>query len=99
MASTVRPHVAPHRNLFLLSLALSYGSVVDAQAVALSRIRDDGEWYATASQQFITDMRQVTRTLRAPEIPDAARPSAQQGCTKLPTFYRHGRGRDTYPLG
>lgn len=68
-ASRVRPHVPlPHRNLALLSLALSYGAVVNADAVALSIIRDDGDWYASASQQFIDSMRQLSVVLSASAI-------------------------------
>ncbi len=67
--SRVRPHVPlPHRNLVLLSLALSYGSLVNADSVALSIIRDDADWYATGSQAFIDSLLQVTGLLRAPAI-------------------------------
>ncbi len=69
LASRARPHVPlPHRNLVLLSLALSYGSVVNADSIALSIIRDDGDWYATGSKAFIDSLLQVTGLLRAPDI-------------------------------
>lgn len=64
-----KPHVpVPHRNLVLVSLALSYAASVEAAAVALSVIRDDVDWYASASLGFLEALRELARTLDAATI-------------------------------
>jgi 7-cyano-7-deazaguanine synthase len=61
---SVKPHIpVPHRNLVVLSLALSYASVAGASALALGVIRDDIDGYPSASLPFLEAFRQLASTL------------------------------------
>lgn len=61
---SMKPHIPlPHRNLVVLSLALSYVTVVGAKAVALGVIRDDIGGYPSASLPFLDAFHELTLTL------------------------------------
>jgi 7-cyano-7-deazaguanine synthase len=53
----------PHRNLVVLSLALSYVALVGANALALGVIRDDVDRYPSASLPFLRVFRELALTL------------------------------------
>lgn len=60
----VRPHVPlPHRNLVVLSLALSFATREGARSVALGVIADDLEFYPSASRRFLEAFRALVPSL------------------------------------
>jgi 7-cyano-7-deazaguanine synthase len=61
---SVRPHVPlPHRNLVVLSLALSVATREGASSVALGVIADDLEFYPSASRRFLEAFRGLVPSL------------------------------------
>ncbi|WP_437288884.1 7-cyano-7-deazaguanine synthase [Sorangium sp. So ce406] len=53
----------PHRNLVVLSLAVSYAAQIEAAAIAIAVIRDDVDGYASASLRFLEALRGLVSTL------------------------------------
>ncbi|MGK3983487.1 7-cyano-7-deazaguanine synthase [Sorangium sp. So ce136] len=53
----------PHRNLVVLSLAISYAAQIEAAAIAIAVIRDDVDGYASASLRFLEAARGLVGTL------------------------------------
>ncbi|WP_437730138.1 7-cyano-7-deazaguanine synthase [Sorangium sp. So ce1335] len=53
----------PHRNLVVLSLALSYAAQIEAAAIAIAVIRDDIDGYASASLKFLEAIRHLASAL------------------------------------
>jgi len=59
-----RLHVpVPHRNLLILSLALSLAAQQSATAVVLALQAEDGDWYPSASPAFFTAFAAAAATL------------------------------------
>jgi 7-cyano-7-deazaguanine synthase len=58
----------PHRNLVVLSVALSYLELVRGSSLALGVIRDDIDGYPSASLAFLESFRALARTLGPIEI-------------------------------
>ncbi|WP_438037414.1 7-cyano-7-deazaguanine synthase [Sorangium sp. So ce128] len=53
----------PHRNLVVLSLALSYAAQIEATSIAIAVIRDDVDGYASASLRFLEAFRGLASAL------------------------------------
>jgi len=53
----------PHRNLVVLSVALSYAAQIGASEIAIASIKDDLGGYASASRQFFGAFAEVARSL------------------------------------
>lgn len=63
-----RLHVpVPHRNLLILSIALSLASQQQARAIVLALQADDGAWYPSASPSFVESFTHTAATLE-PQI-------------------------------
>jgi 7-cyano-7-deazaguanine synthase len=58
----------PHRNLVVLSLALSYAEVARCASLAIGVIGDDVDGYASASVGFLSAFRQLAATLGSVHI-------------------------------
>jgi 7-cyano-7-deazaguanine synthase len=68
-AQTAKLHVPlPHRNLVLLSLALAYATQLGAPSVALAIVREDSDWYPSASPSFLNALGGVATVLNAPAV-------------------------------
>ncbi|WP_455379901.1 7-cyano-7-deazaguanine synthase [Acidihalobacter prosperus] len=56
-----QPHVPlPHRNLILLSIALSFASKIQAHRLCLALNREDADYYATGTPAFIQHFQALT---------------------------------------
>jgi len=63
-AEALKRHVPlPHRNLVVLSLALSYAEVARCASLAIGVIGDDVDGYASASTAFLSALRNLAATL------------------------------------
>jgi len=68
-AETLKRHIPlPHRNLVVLSLALSYAQIARCAALAIGVIRDDVDGYASASSAFLSAFRTLSATLGSVRI-------------------------------